>query len=507
MKKIPVIFSALLLALMSSCSDDEPATTAAGNDGENTGTESPAPSEVVSNGEVCQLKTADLTSDIPDYMRGQVETRFTNVSQTIDASTHIVLVSTSALSSHDAAIFDAYQNGATIVFIDADKATALQWLDNHDIEYAGDRSDFDDLHLIYAFNNRHRYLLFDDFVDDGSEEELEMLPVRFDSAIAWLNRYADDADAVTDNAPAAFSRSGDVYDIARTFGRQVITHSFAVSMNKKVSTGILGGDTLYKTSAIDVTLVIYPLYSIKANGTSAGDYYIVDGYVNAHNAGMYNGTWTNWHGGIPSHLCAYYMSKLNFTAEITTPGLNVTFPVGGTPVPQTTASSTTYSSGFSWSISGSLTGKFGNAGMVEGDLGISGSFGWNNSQTRVLKDVEIERDTYGGKVHWTYTFNNLPYAKGFIGYVDIPKLAISDFESDYTWIWWIPDSKNYEDKADKLQPTYSATITIEPEYTGYYWYNTYVQFGTNKWSDGITDKEKAFTFKLIPPQRVSSTQK
>ena len=107
----------------------------------------------------------------------------------------------------------------------------------------------------------------------------------------------------------------------------------------------------------------------------------------------------------------------------------------------------------------------------------------------------------------TYTFNNLPYAEGFIGYVDIPKLAISDFESDYTWIWWIPDSKNYEDKADKLQPTYSATITIEPEYTGYYWYNTYVQFGTNKWSDGITDKEKAFTFKLIPPQRVSSTQK
>ena len=71
-----------------------------------------------------------------------------------------------------------------------------------------DRSDFDDLHLIYAFNNRHRYLLFDDFVDDGSEEELEMLPVRFDSAIAWLNRYADDADAVTDNASAAFPGPG-----------------------------------------------------------------------------------------------------------------------------------------------------------------------------------------------------------------------------------------------------------------------------------------------------------
>lgn len=507
MKKIPVILSSLLLALMSSCSDNEPDMTASGSGDGDDNTEYEEAPEVKSNGEVCQLKTVDLTSGIPDYMRSQVDTRFTNTSQTIDASTQVVLISTSALTSHDSALFDAYQSGATIVFVDADKATALQWLDRHNIEYAGDRSDFDDLHLIYAFNNRHRYLLFDDFVDDGSEEELEMLPVRFDSAIAWLNIYADDADAVTDNASAAFSRSGDVYDIARTFGYQVVTHNFAVSLKNKelAHVALSSPDKLSKSSSIDVTFTIYPLYSSKSNGSSAGDYYIVEGYVNAHNAGMYNGKWTNRHGGVHARLCGFYMSKLNLSAKVEDSGLTVRFPVGGTPVPQTTASSTTYSSGFSWSIGGTLSGKIGSEGK-EGSLGFSGSFGWNNSESRTLPDVSIRRDTPSGAINWTYTFNNLPHTSNSQKHLDIPDLAISDFECNHTWIWWIPNSTAMEDQK-KNDTAYSATITVSPEYTSYKWYSTAADFGTKTWTDGITDKEKTFTFKLTPPQRVSSIKK
>lgn len=68
-------------------------------------------------------------------------------------------------------------------------------------------------------------------------------------------------------------------------------------------------DKLTRSGTIDVAYSIYPLYSFQANGSSAGDYYIVEGTFTVHNDQMYNGSWTKKHGGVKSHLCGFYLKK------------------------------------------------------------------------------------------------------------------------------------------------------------------------------------------------------
>lgn len=490
MKILHNIIALTLTVAVSSCSDDEPGQSV---DIVDDNTEYEQIPDLKSDGEVCNLKTANIAANIPDYLAAQVATRFISATNTIGEETRVVLASTSQLTGADENILNAYQNGATIVLVDTDKKVLLQWLDKHGIDYGGNRDDFSDLHLIYAFNNRHRYLLFDDMEEIGSETELAMLPLRFDSVIDWLNKYATE-DVIKDNK--VNSRAGDVYDITRTFGSQVVTHNFAVTLKDKELAHVIGSnrDRLSKSSSIDVTFTIYPLYSVKSNGSSAGDYYIVQGYVNAHNAGMYNGKWTKKHGGVHARLCGFYMSKLMLSARIETNGLSVKFPVGGTPVPQTTMSSTSYTSGFSWSIGGSINGKY-EGGKPGVDVGVSGSCSWNNSETRTLADVSIQRDTPNGSVNWTYTFNNLPHKSGGSKYLTVPDLAKSDFESNHTWIWWIPDTK------EGNNTSYKAYIKIDPEYMSYKWYSSAADFGTKTWNDGIKDSEKTFSFHLVAPQR------
>lgn len=499
MKFKPIYLIFMMLGLLAACSDDNQPETEVDD---NTETED-AP-VVISDGTVCHLKATNLTTELPAYLQSQIQSRLTNTGSTLANESQIVIATTKQLTDNDASLLDAYSRGATLLFVDTDKASLMSWLDSHSIEYCGDRDDFEDLHAIYAFNNRHCYLLFDDFVDPQDSDELEMFPVRFDSVVDWLNRYAD--PAVAPNAGAdgsqralqAATRDGKEYDIARTFGSQVITHNYALSLKDKEIAHVAASkpDRLTKSSSIDVTFTVYPLYSHKSNGSSWGDYYIVEGYVNAHNAGMYNGKWTNRHGGVYARLCGFYMSKLDFSASLNAGGKAVKFPVGGTPVPQTSTSSTSYSSGFSWSIGGNISGKCDTTGPG-GEVGINGSCSWNNSETRELQDVTIRRDTPNGSIHWTYTINNLPHTSNGCKHLTVPDVAQADLECNHTWIWWVPET------AADDESQFSATFRIEPEYTSYKWYSSAADFGTKKWTDALGESAKEFTVTLARPSRKS----
>lgn len=478
-----------MLGLLASCADDKVDDP---DDVTDDPTEVEAPPKVESNGEVCALNAANIASSIPDYLKQQIESRFVALSGSVDASTKVVFASTAELSGKEDALLEAYANGATLVFLDTDKVSLLQWLDSHEIFYGGHADNYDDLHLIYAFNKRDRYYLFDDFVHEDSEDELAFFPVRFDSVVGWLNRYgSEEAEA------AAMTRGGsDEYDISKTFASQVETHNYTVKLTDKTlaSVALSDPDKLTMTSSIDVTLTVWPLYSHPSNGSSHGDYYIVKGYVNAHNAKMYNGKWTKTHGGVHARLCGFYMSQLDVEAKIS--GIEPKFPVGGTPVPQTTASATTYSSGFSWSIGGSLTGKY-DAGGPGVEAGLSGSFSWNNSETRTLPDVSIRRDTDKGKINWEFKFNNLPHTSGGSKYLDIPDLATSDFETNFSWIWWIPGKPPRGNR--KFE--YQCCFTVKPTYQSYHWYSTAADFSTSTWDDGIKKTDTYFIFHLKHPYR------
>ncbi len=117
-------------ALIASCSND---TVESPTDITDDCTEVEAPPEVESNGEVCSLNAANITSSLPEYVKEQIESRFVALSGSIDSSTKVVFASTPELSAQENALLEAYANGATLVFVDTDKAILLQWLDSHDI--------------------------------------------------------------------------------------------------------------------------------------------------------------------------------------------------------------------------------------------------------------------------------------------------------------------------------------------------------------------------------------
>lgn len=455
-------------------------------------------STMESSGEECVLPAVNMASSMPDFLKQQVETRFTSLSATISHSAKVVFASAAELYAQDRTLVAAYENGATIVVIDTDEDIIEQWLSVHDIEKSwtdnAGTADKGHNHLIYAFNNRHRYYYFDELHDNGCKEELAFFPVRFDSFVNWINKYADED---LKNAPKNMTRaSNGEYDIESTFGNQVITHNFAMELSDKTIAHVIFSkpDKLTKTSSIDVTLTVYPLYSPQSNGSSHGDYYIIKGYVNAHNAGMYKGKWSKYHGGVKSHMCAFYMNKLDVETYVRQNNGEVEpkFPVGGTPVPQTTALATSYTSGFSWSISGNILGKL-ETGTQGGNAGVSGTCSWNNSETRSLPDVTIKRDTEHGKIKWTFNFNNLPD-----DYDDkIPDLAISDFETNFTWIWWMQG----DPKQDKENYEYECVFKLQPKYTSWHWYSSSADFSTDEFWGIPYWKDNWFTFKLRHPER------
>lgn len=494
MKYLSIIICSIMIAIICSCSDDISTPNENENEVKDTEISEQSP-EIKSNGEVCSLNSVNLASSMPDYIKFQIDARFPSVSTNINSSTKIVFASTAELISADQQLLEAYNQGVTLVFVDTDKRQLLQWLEQHEIEYAGEYEDFEDLHIIYALNNRDNFYFFDDFVDSESEEEIAYFPVRFDSFVDWMNKYASEDSEKAMMSP--MTRAGDVYDIAKTFKRQVITHNFSVLLKDKELAKVVGSDSdlLTKTSSIDITFTIYPLYSKDENG-SGGDYYIIEGYVNAHNGPMYAGKWTSRHGGVYARLCGFYMSELQVEAKLRT-ARKVQFPVGGTPVPQTTPSSTSYSSGFSWSIGGNICGKY-EGGQPGAEIGISGSCSWNNSETRTLPDVSIKRDTKDSDIKWTYTFNNLPHTSGGSKYLNVPDLATSDFQADHTWIWWIPNTRNMTYLKDSY---FTAEIKVIPTYQSYKWYSTAADFGTHNWTDGISSNDNTFRFTIKGPAR------
>lgn len=221
-----------------------------------------------------------------------------------------------------------------------------------------------------------------------------------------------------------------------------------------------------KSSTIDLSYNIYPLYSFEGSNTQ-GDFYVVEGTITVHNAGMYNGKWIKKHGGVRAHLCAYYMYGFQIETQLVDDhGVaipDVSFPAGATPVPESTIGSTSYTSGFTWGLNGSFTG-----GVSSGKPAATGTFGfslsWNNSETRQISDLSITKSGSNGSVIHTLDLKNLPtkYSKRDD---DIPSIAIGDLTLHQTWVWYIPSTTDYSTE------TFNMRVKIsKAAYYAWHWY-------------------------------------
>lgn len=403
------------------------------------------------------------------------------------AQADILFVSGTTLETCTTEIAQALERGALIAITNPDKAETAAWCAANGYTYAGDETNPNDVHLIYAFNAHHDYYFLDDFIDDDPNHNYNTL---INSFVTWANTQMESGQGSANQTKATPN------DIKELFHAQTITHTAHIGIaDGELAHVILSRpDRLTKYSTIDVSYTIYPLYSFEANPTS-GDFYVVEGTFTVHNAGMYNGQWVNKHGGVRSHLCGFYLSAFDINATFCNAQMQeftgVSFPAGATPVPETTVGATTYTSGFSWGLNGSITGGV-TAGNPTATMTIGGNVGWNNSTSRQISDLNIEKKAPNGQVNHTVTVNNLPSK----GHYDVPSIAKSDLTINQTWVWHVPSTR------DNSTETFAMQVRMTPTYKGYHWYSSKADFSTRTFTAGSTENDLTFAAKLTAPNRI-----
>lgn len=404
----------------------------------------------------------------------------------------LLLVGANDLESNTETITAALERGAILAITNPDKTQTAAWCSTHGYSYAGDETNTDDKHLICAFNNHFDYYFLDDFMDDNPSHDYNTL---INSFVSWVNTQSQ-----TTNTATYRTKSASTNDIKELFHAQTITHTSHIGIveGELAHVALSKPDRLTKYTTVDASYTIYPLYSFEANTTS-GDFYVVEGTFTIHNAGMYQGQWTKRHGGVKARLCGFYLSAFNidvtFCDNQMKPYSNVDFPAGATPVPETTIGATTYTSGFSWGLSGSISGGFAN-NKPTGSLTFGGNVGWNNSTSRQISDLNIEKNAPNGAVNYTLTVNNLPTK----GKHDVPSIAKSDLTLNQTWVWHVPATR------DNSTENFAIQVNIKPTYQGYHWYSSHADFATRTFNCSSAENDMNFSAKLIAPNRIPTGQ-
>lgn len=140
---------------------------------------------------------------------------------------------------------------------------------------------------------------------------------------------------------------------------------------------------------------IYPLYlhSVQTENSAAGDYYIVEGTITAHNGDVWTPKQFS-HGGTNNRVVGYFMKELKYKVELIDKNgkhlQNINFY--REPIPTTTVQSTSYSKGFTADFNMTLSGNY-SKGSPEVGLEAGFNLSWSSTVEQTLDDVLTQRFT------------------------------------------------------------------------------------------------------------------
>lgn len=439
--------------------------------------------------EPAQSPLSDVKITIPSGVLGMdshsfftsLQSRCTNI---VDASSaDLLFVSGTQVNAHSDDIVSAYKKGVSIAVLAPvyDDLASLCKANNIPFVMSKD-SDV----LLYVFNNNLCYYTIDDLPKNCGDATYEPL---VDSFAGWCRD--------TYRAGVRSSATEAVEDLCTA---QSITHTFSIGIEGELATVLWSKpDSLKKYSTVDVSYNVYPVYAFDAPSTSSpGDYYLVEGSFTVHNSNMYNGKWTNKHGGVYSRLCGYYLSNFDITTNLMKVKgdtcelyTGMSFPAGGTPSPDTTIGSTSYSHSLSWSVSGNV-----NIGVTGGKptatMQAGFSVGCTDTESRTMSDVDIKKNSSNNQVNYNYEICNLPTKAGPAIDPTIPSVAIADMCMYYSWVWYLPDVEAYS------EDEYAIQIKMTPIYEGYHWYSSAADYDDYEFNAGAGE----YIIKLIAPSRI-----
>lgn len=193
---------------------------------------------------------------------------------------------------------------------------------------------------------------------------------------------------------------------------------------------------------------IYPFYAFEKSNSN-GDYYLIKSEVTVTNDKMYQGYMKQLFRDdvkklqTTTHICGFYLREIRVRYELVDKdGKNVgEFPTGHSPTPLTTVGSTTYTTGFSWSLGAQI--RIGSDTLKASPL--IWNIAYNNEAKRNIQDMDVRNSSTGQTAQYAFTLNNLPSSNsedGFIPKLPPPPLSISTNTYAQEFIWRVPETKD-----------------------------------------------------------------
>lgn len=194
---------------------------------------------------------------------------------------------------------------------------------------------------------------------------------------------------------------------------------------------------------------IYPFYAFEKS-TSNGDYYLIKSEVAVTNDKMYQGYMKQLFRDdvkklqTTTHICGFYLREIRIRYELVDKEGNTVgeFPAGHSPTPLTTVGSTTYTTGFSWSLGAQI--RIGSDTLKASPL--IWNIAYNNESKRNIQDMDVRNSSTGQTAQYAFTLNNLPSSNsedGFIPKLPPPPLSISTNTYAQEFIWRVPSTKDF----------------------------------------------------------------
>lgn len=295
--------------------------------------------------------------------------------------------------------------------------------------------------------------------------------------VSWVNSVeSSDNEASPDN-PLSY-----VYN--------VVNHTFHDELKDEEITHVLWSkpDKLSGNVTINTRIDVTPLHGFSSSYDGTGmDYYLVSSCVSIESAGMYSGNFTKKHGGVKARICGFYLHNYSYTIEILDQGGKSIGTFVEVPTPSTAIGTTDYTTGWSFSASGSITGGTTPAATLK--TGLSSS----SSTTRAMSDCDMVNRHRGSAVIYDFNVNNLPHYKSNISISSPPGIAVSTANLYSQWIWAVPTGDG------DISTQYKIRVKqTELEYRANYMYSSGADFNTKKYPL----KEDEFSSNLPMPNRI-----
>ena len=444
---------------------------------------SAGPAEIVENTQ----PTAILGSG--GSISGLLSSTFTNIVEVAKAKN--VIVACSDMDAYEEELLAAYKRGAVITVTDTDAAQVDEWCAAHGMLYPGDPSAAGGCSLI-SFNRKaasiaiqKKYVVQDDIID---EEEVPLAIYA-----NWLD------ELLSKNLMGGNDLRS--RDIKKRFAPQHVKQVFPIDLLENVQGpdwNVQGPEwplpeNASLTATAEVAYDIYPLHSFADNGSSEGDYYVVDAELTIHSADIYNGRWqfTNSSGRFESagfHLsgCRLEAGMLERSASGLVDCEGYGFAAG--PAPETAVDSSSCQAGFDWSFDGWLTGGNGLESTVPTPLQ-QGGWTWSGASSQDIVGMSVESATDGGHAVWSLTVDKMSDDG------NLPAIATGDLKFRFSWIWKVPEAKDNTDGRYYMQLDFHPFYTITHRYV--YDDGSYGEIIRSI----LYNRSYSMRFMLIPPSR------